>query len=408
VKFLFNNPFAGDVIHMRFFDFQTIVISSLISNIIITLVMAYVWSQNRKRFAGTSRWFIYHILFTLAILLTLFRGKIEPLIASVFSELLMICGLMFFYIGLQRFIGKAAAYFRVTVYFLVYVFVSYFFTIVISSIKVRIIIFSLYFIVIGIQSIYLLLFQTEKDKRIIYRNTAIACALMVILNICRIITVLTNTHVVGFIISAPVDSIIMLSSQMINIAMTFSLVLMINSKLFMGIQEFANEKEALVLELRKLANTDGLTGVFNRSKIEQILTTEVLRSRRYKHPLSVILADIDHFKTVNDTYGHNVGDVVLTGIASLMKQHVREVDTVGRWGGEEFLIVCPDTTSDGAKKLAEKLRKKIEKHNFKDVGSKTISMGIAQIEKDDWDEDMIKRADKNLYRAKKSGRNRVE
>jgi diguanylate cyclase (GGDEF)-like protein len=199
-----------------------------------------------------------------------------------------------------------------------------------------------------------------------------------------------------------------MSSQMLGIMMTFSLVLMINIRLFLDVQQYAEEKELMVQELRRLANTDGLTSIYNRSKIEQILTIEVLRSRRYKHPLSIIIADIDHFKNVNDTYGHSVGDVVLAGIASLMKQHVREVDTIGRWGGEEFLIVCPETTADGARKLAEKLRKKIERHHFKDIGIKTVSMGVAQIEEDDWDEDMIKRADKNLYKAKRGGRNRVE
>ena len=98
-----------------------------------------------------------------------------------------------------------------------------------------------------------------------------------------------------------VDPIIMMSSQMLGIMLTFSLVLMINKRLFLDVQQYAEEKEFMLKELRRLANTDGLTSVYNRSKIEQILTIEVLRSRRYKHPLSVILADIDHFKTINDT-----------------------------------------------------------------------------------------------------------
>jgi len=393
---------------MSALEFQTIVLSFFISNIIITIVMAYVWFQNRKRFAGTSRWFIFHILFTIGMFFLMLRKSVPYFVSSVITHSLIICGLMFFYIGLQRFIGKKASYVKVTVYFLIFFLLSIYFSYIFPSTKIRIIIYSLYFVIINSQAIYLLLFQTDRRQRVIYRNTAFVCGLMVILYTIRIVVVFLYTPGTESFLQGPVDSILVMASQMLNIGMTFSLVLMINSRLFLEVQDFANEKEMMALELRKLANTDGLTGIFNRSKIEQALTIEVLRSRRYKHPLSIIMADIDHFKEVNDTYGHNVGDQVLSGIASMIKQHVREVDTVGRWGGEEFLIVCPETTAEGAKKLAEKLRKKIEKHNFKDVGSKTVSMGVAQIEEDDWDEDMIKRADKNLYKAKKSGRNRVE
>lgn len=393
---------------MPLLEFQTIVFSFFVSNIIITIVMAYVWSQNRKRFAGTSRWFIYHILFTIGMFFLMIRKSVPYFVSSVITHSLIICGLMFFYVGLQRFIGKTASYIKVTAYFIIFFLLSYYFAYVFPSIKMRIILYSLYYIIINLQSIYLLIFQTDGKQKIIYRNTAIVCILFVLLYSIRIIAVFFYYPGTESFLQGAVDSILIMASQMLNIAMTFSLVLMINGRLFIEVQESANEKDLMALELRKLANTDGLTGVFNRSKIEQTLTIEVLRSRRYKHPLSIILADIDHFKQVNDTYGHNVGDQVLAGIAGIMKQHVREVDTVGRWGGEEFLIVCPETTAEGAKKLAEKLRKKIEKHHFKEVGIKTVSMGVAQIDSDDWDEDMVKRADRNLYRAKKAGRNRVE
>jgi diguanylate cyclase (GGDEF)-like protein len=393
---------------MPVLEFQTIAFSFFISNIIITIVMAYVWFLNRKRFAGTSRWFIFHILFTIGMFFLMIRKSVPYFVSSVLTHSFIICGLMFFYIGLQRFIGKKASYVKATVFFLIFFFLSYFFAYVFPSIKLRIILYSLYFVIINLQAIYLLLFETQKNQRVIYRNTAIVCGLMTMLYSFRIIAVFLYIPGMESFLQGPLDSLLIMASQMLNIAMTFSLVLMINSRLFLEVQDYANEKEMMAHELRKLANTDSLTAVFNRAKIEQTLTIEVLRSRRYKHPLSIIIADIDHFKQVNDTYGHNAGDLVLTGIASILKHHVREVDTVGRWGGEEFLIVCPETTAEGAKKLAEKLRKKIEKHHFKDIGIKTISMGVAQIEIDDWDEDMIKRADKNLYKAKKAGRNRVE
>lgn len=393
---------------MQFFELKTIMFSYLISNVLVTIVMFNVWVQNRKRFRGTSHWLIYYILQTLGILLVMLKDIIPLIYSTVIANVVIVCSMMFFLIGLQRFIERKAEYLINVVYLLIFAILFYYFRIVDPVFKIRVLLFSISVLLIISQSLYLLLFKTEKGKMIIYRSTAAVCVLMLVLYVLRIFAAfLIYPEGNEFFTAGFVDSVIMMSSQMLGIMMTFSLVLMINVRLFIDVQQFAEEKEFMVQELRRLANTDGLTGLYNRSKIEQILTIEVLRSRRYKHPLSIIIADIDHFKIVNDTYGHNVGDVVLSGIASLMKQHVREVDTVGRWGGEEFLIVCPETRVEGAIKLAEKLRKKIEKHHFKEIGIKTVSMGTAELEIDDWDEDIIKRADKNLYKAKRAGRNRV-
>ena len=390
------------------FEMQTIMFSYLVSNILVTIVMGNVWLQNRKRFKGTSHWFIYYILQTLGIFLVMLKGLIPDIISTVIANTIIVGGMMFFLIGLQRFMERKSEYLLNSVYLALFFILYYYFRFIDPVFKYRILLFSISVIIIIAQSVYLLICKTDKDKRVIYRNTAIVCSLMLLLYCFRVgAAFFIYPHESEFITAGIIDSAIMMTSQMLGIMMTFSLVLMINMRLFTEVQQYVEERELMVHELRRLASTDGLTGIYNRSKIEQLLTIEVLRARRYKHPLSIIIADIDHFKIVNDTYGHNVGDVVLTGIASMMKEHVREVDFIGRWGGEEFLIVCPETTADGARKLAEKLRKKIEKHHFKDIGIKTISMGVAQIEKDDWDEEMIKRADKNLYKAKRAGRNRV-
>lgn len=393
---------------MPIFEMQTIMFSYLVSNILVTIVMANVWLQNRKRFKGTSHWLIYYILQTVGILLIMLKGIVPEMVTSVVANTTIVCGLLFFLIGLQRFIDRKSEYVINLVYLLFFLALYYYYRIIDPNFKLRVLLFSVSVIIIMIQSMYLLMYRTEKSQRIIYRNTALVCLLLLILYSVRLVlAIFIYPQESEFINGNVIDSILMLCSQMLGIMMTFSLVLMINMRLFNDVQQYAEEKELMVQELRRLANTDGLTGIYNRSKIEQILTIEVLRSRRYKHPLSIIIADIDHFKTVNDTYGHNVGDVVLSGISSMMKEHIREVDYIGRWGGEEFLIVCPETSLEGARKLAEKLRKKIEKHQFNEIGVKTISMGVAEIEEDDWDEEILKRADRNLYKAKKAGRNRV-
>jgi len=155
------------------------------------------------------------------------------------------------------------------------------------------------------------------------------------------------------------------------------------------------------------ATTDYLTGLCNRAKFDALFHDELIRAQRYRHSFSLILADIDHFKTVNDDYGHLVGDAVLKEFAQLLSQHIRQTDSVARWGGEEFIILCPNTDNDGAVQLAEKLRHVIQEYVFTSIGHKTASFGVATYHPQ-WDGlDLFRNVDKALYQAKDTGRNKV-
>lgn len=160
--------------------------------------------------------------------------------------------------------------------------------------------------------------------------------------------------------------------------------------------------------IEHLSVTDTLTQLFNRRKLDETLDYEVERARRYAHPLSVVLFDVDHFKAVNDHFGHQVGDAVLVAIGSLVAGQIRTTDIAGRWGGEEFLLVCPETDAGGALALAEKLRQAIDGHRFPDAASATCSFGVAELTKAEDGGQLVGRADSALYRAKAGGRNRVE
>lgn len=161
-------------------------------------------------------------------------------------------------------------------------------------------------------------------------------------------------------------------------------------------------------ELEQLYITDRLTGLCNRYKLDRVLATEMQRVQRYPHPFGVILLDIDEFKIINDTHGHQVGDQTLVTIATILKENTRATDVVGRWGGEEFLILCAETDIDGAHRLAEKLRKAIAGHRFAVAQTITASFGVAVREGKDSAEQLISKADTALYQAKQNGRNRVE
>lgn len=159
--------------------------------------------------------------------------------------------------------------------------------------------------------------------------------------------------------------------------------------------------------LENLSTTDTLTGLFNRRKLDEIFLQECERARRAQSPLTAIIADIDKFKMVNDTYGHQVGDQLLIEVVRLIQQGVRKIDTVARWGGEEFVILCPSTNLTGACSVAENIRTAIERYDFPLVGHKTCCFGVAEYRPDEAPETVFKRADNALYRAKSGGRNQV-
>lgn len=160
--------------------------------------------------------------------------------------------------------------------------------------------------------------------------------------------------------------------------------------------------------LEVAANTDRLTQLYNRQYLDSIIEKEFARATRYQTAFSLILIDCDHFKTVNDTHGHQVGDLVLGELAQLLRESVRASDIVGRWGGEEFLLVLPDTGIASAARLSEKLRCAIDSHEFSVVLHKTASFGVTLLRPNETIKEFISRVDQALYRAKQNGRNRVE
>lgn len=158
---------------------------------------------------------------------------------------------------------------------------------------------------------------------------------------------------------------------------------------------------------RRLSITDKLTGIYNRLHIDQFLEQEIQRSHRYGNALSIALIDIDDFKEVNDTYGHVIGDEVLVQCVLTISPMIRKTDVFGRWGGEEFLVICPETDLKSALEVAEAIRSKIEISSFKEVGNKTVSIGVTSYVPADTISTMIIRADTALYDAKNMGKNKV-
>jgi diguanylate cyclase (GGDEF)-like protein len=155
------------------------------------------------------------------------------------------------------------------------------------------------------------------------------------------------------------------------------------------------------------ARIDSLTGLANRRAAEEILAAEISRAQRFRHELAVVLLDLDRFKEINDSFGHAAGDTMLRAVSRLLTSLARQGDTVARWGGEEFVVVLPETDLPGGRRFAERLRRTIEAHPVGDMRT-TASCGVATMLPEDDADALLRAADQGLYRAKSNGRNRTE
>lgn len=171
--------------------------------------------------------------------------------------------------------------------------------------------------------------------------------------------------------------------------------------------DLAVQMNSLLHQVEKMAETDTLTETYNRRKFDEVVGLEQERISRGKLPFSVIMLDIDRFKRVNDRFGHSVGDQVLKQLCDVVRHLIRQGDMLIRWGGEEFLIVLPATQLEEAGPLAKRIRQEVKAQQFPEVGEVTVSLGVAQLRREDSVNSLIQRVDQALYRAKQNGRDRV-
>ncbi|NMP30018.1 diguanylate cyclase [Thalassotalea sp. M1531] len=179
------------------------------------------------------------------------------------------------------------------------------------------------------------------------------------------------------------------------------------SELKLELEKQVQEEIANRLQQEERAVTDHLTGLYNRFKLSEEINVELRRTNRYHKEFCVIILDADNFKEVNDQLGHNAGDKVLKQIADVILKSIRKTDIAARWGGEEFLILCPETDLEGGVKLANKIQSEIAATTFPTNRIQTVSAGVSQYQVNDNVFDIVERADKALYKAKNAGRNQV-
>lgn len=237
-----------------------------------------------------------------------------------------------------------------------------------------------------------------------------ACAVFFMLNfrtavICYFII---GAAAVGHLpILYPGENTSIFTANIISNSILSLIFFFINYRNFIKAFLFKKEIEEANRSLLNQSNRDSLTDLYNRRKLDEVCRMDYLRAERYNMDFSIILLDIDLFKEVNDNFGHDVGDIVLREIAEILRDNIREVDVCGRWGGEEFLIVCQETDLLHAELLAERLRSKIETHQFNVNRMITASFGVAAMNESEDLKTLFKMSDNRLYLAKSGGRNIV-
>ncbi|KYN88802.1 histidine kinase [Vibrio cidicii] len=263
------------------------------------------------------------------------------------------------------------------------------------STNARIMVLSMYISLCCALSAYVVARGEAKDHPIAVRLLSAAFSLMSLWMLFRAGFTYHSAEIADFMLASDVHQISFLLSIALILALGFTFPLMVNAR--------------LVINIYNTSLLDPLTNLYNRRAMEDMVPRELSRVERTHSELSIILLDIDHFKQVNDQYGHQVGDVTLAGIGQLLNTHLRGQDLSFRIGGEEFLILLPDTNLDSALVVAEKLRQIMSETQFsaKQQEPCTASFGVAQLlQHDEWDS-LLNRADAALYLAKRKGRNRV-
>lgn len=378
-------------------DLRTVLISISIINLLGMIVIFLLWRQYRQRFDGIGYWLVDFSLQFFALILLSFRNLIPDFFSVLVSNVMIISGLIFLLFGFEKFLSARISHILNYAILSAYIIAHTSLSLVNPDLTMRKVVFSLVTMLIFIQCLELLIRREIRAQQIHSIGVGLICAGLILSSLARIIIALVVPPDQSFFESNIFDTAVLLAYQVLHIALIFSLTLMITRRL-------SNQLEDLAMK-------DGLTGLINRRYFFIRGLDEVKRTIRYKCPLSVIMLDIDLFKKINDSFGHEAGDKVLMYIASIMQRNIREVDIAARLGGEEFAILVPNTTAEDALVLAERLRHEIETTSSDSLAGKvnvTASIGVASFTEEMTDLDALLRdADTAMYQAKSRGRNRV-
>lgn len=373
----------------------------VIASFSIAFIFILLASNRHERYL-----WIYAIAFALnAVCFSLcpLQEILSPWLSIILADTLAIFAYELFLLGILSFDKREKVWpVRLWVYPVIAFICLVILTFVFASYRWRIVVFSLCMILLSGEFIFAFRTGFKDISKKIKKIAITSLSLYIFVNALR----------AGVIFVREETTHLMLSGDFLTtIAFFLTLFFLI---LWAGILFFIDIAKLLATfqdrnsTLETIALKDDLTGLYNRYHLDHVSTTEMERQDRYQTPLSMILFDLDHFKNINDRFGHDNGDIVLVEIGNRTMDSIRETDILFRWGGEEFIILAPQTGIQGAGELAEKLRRVVAAKPIIPVGAVTASFGVAERLPDESREEWFHRVDQALYRAKNAGRNRVE
>ena len=385
-------------------DIRTLMLVNSLLVASLAFVITYV-RFTRRVYPGFSLWVASQWVWAIGFVLLALRGQIPDWISIALANLLICSAYVFLLAGLRAFFGQPEKL-RTLEWSLLSIAALFFlwFYLVEESVNTRSLITTLCYLALGILILAFILRQPDWVNSKALVALAGSMGFLFALHLFRLLFMALTSLEVNHLLKDPSIAIPMLLLPISSVFTTFSVILL----------TYERTEENLVQAeqcSQTLARIDALTGLWNRRHAEVCAEVELARSRREAQPLSVILFDIDHFKAINDCYGHAVGDEVLKQVARVTKAAVREQDIVIRWGGEELLVLLPNCSLKGASELAERLRVALHQIEIMIDGAPPVkvraSFGVTELSTQESFEAMTVRADVALYKAKAEGRDRV-
>lgn len=379
----------------EFLDLRTLSINNILMNMSFAACLL-IYAFYNSKYQGIKQAAYAFMLSGSAFLLIGLRGYIPDFLSIILPNLLLILSVSLIHLGFvyfYQFDSRVIKRFHGLLILCVTLLLCYF-TYIENSVNTRIFIISF---IVSLQAIFIVKTLLSAHNRA-NLTLAVAYVLFALFFLTRAVLTLFEDPLSDFMQAGFLHSISIIVFELFVAVTTFGFVWIVSHR----VQRTLSDQ----------ASYDPLTKVLNRRALEEVVNTELSRSLRHGIPMSVMMLDIDHFKRINDSYGHGQGDHVLMQVAAVLTKNTRQYDSVARIGGEEFIILLPDTSIAQAKLMAEKLRIKIAEHDYKvqvdDAIKVTASFGITErgSEKDNWLK-ILERADSGLYQAKAAGRNAV-
>lgn len=397
---------------MIFLDMKTTVIIYVLVNYICAYIMYLTASKYKKNFKGLNYFFMHFIFEAVGLTLSSFRNILPDAITIILSNYLIFMGIILFLFAMSLFLDIKIHKKIYLIYSLIFASAYVYFTYFNRDIRVRILIFSSMALLIFINILYMLIISSNKKQKRYINITKNVFVSFAIIYVLRFYYAFTGGTITNYFSTPMMDIILVVLSQMCTIVLAYSLQHMITSRFFYKLESNSIELDILLKKAESLATTDALTNIFNRRKIRELLTHEIEIFKRYGNNFSILIADIDHFKRFNDTYGHDIGDKTLIKLTEVLAKNIRSTDYLGRWGGEEFIVIFPGLKLEEASLAAEKLIKVVENTalDFIDDSDEkiTISIGLSTFNENSTYDIILKQADEALYAAKSNGRNQIK